>query len=532
MVGFERKRSSVVELDSIGLLGADGVLDNKQLERIKTIRNNWNFYEGFHWEDVQPTGKPEITFNYCRAFCDKFVSFELGKSFTIKLDTQEEVIVTDEPYTIDKDDEKVAISGRTLFEYLSDVWIDNKQNLFCSEMGIMKSVTGEAWVQVTYQSPDELDDPFEEYPNGRIKVSLKNTGNVFPEYDPHDKDKLVKLTLMYPIEEEEKTFYGGRKSTTKVIFKQVWTKDMIQEFRGAINTANYPNPYSTIPFIQIRNISVANKEYGKSDLEDLIPLNVEYNLKASDVSEILDYHASPVTILFGAKQSSIEKGANKMWGGIPKDARVENLELKSDLTASTVYLANIKKAMCEVAGIPEQCLGGEQNISNTSGIALHYINLPLIDKTNIKKASTENALETINKLIILISLREGLITNPNNVPLREFCYNEVTIPDTLPKDMLIEMQQIQAEMAVGLESRKGAMARLGRENIDAKLDEIDEDMEKNPALYGLEVTPELNSGMTNGEDTQPLVKKKSASNLGENIPLNIKSADEIDRRHR
>ena len=515
MIGFERKRSSIAELDSIGLVGLEENLDYKQLDRIKNIRKNWNFYEGFHWEDMPPSDKPEITFNYCRAFCDKFVSFELGKSFTMKLGSEEKTIVTEDK--------------RTLFEYLEDVWVDNNQNQFCSELGLMKSVTGEAWVQVTYLSPDELDDPFEEYPKGRVRVSLKSSGNVFPEFDPHDKDKLVKLTLMYPIEISEPKIFG-RTTKKKVLFKQVWTRDSIAEFEGSLNTAIYPNNYGVIPFIQIKNIAVANKEGGKSDLEDIIPLNIEYNLKCSDISEILDYHASPVTVLYGAKQQNIEKGANKMWGGLPKDARMENLSLQSDLAASNIYIDKIKTAMCEVAGIPESCLGGQQHFSNTSGIAMHHINLPLIDKNNLKKASSENGLEILNKLIILISLKEGVITNTNNAPLRDFCYNEVTIPDTLPKDMLIEMQQIQAEMAVGLESRKGAMARLGRENIDQRIVEIDVDRKANPEVYGMEV-PQINSGMTNGEESEKL-KKKSGKDLGADDPLHIMSADVIDRRHR
>lgn len=37
--------------------------------------------------------------------------------------------------------------------------------------------------------------------------------------------------------------------------------------------------------------------------------------------------------------------------------------------------------MCEIGGVPETVLGGAQAISNTSGVALQYINLPLIEKT-------------------------------------------------------------------------------------------------------------------------------------------------------
>ena len=63
-------------------------------------------------------------------------------------------------------------------------------------MGQMKSITGEAWVQVRYFEPDEIDDPFNEYPDGRIKLLLMPTSVVFPEYDPHQKGVLTKLTII------------------------------------------------------------------------------------------------------------------------------------------------------------------------------------------------------------------------------------------------------------------------------------------------------------------------------------------------
>ena len=122
--------------------------------------------------------------------------------------------------------------------------------------------------------------------------------------------------------------------------------------------------------------------------------------------------------------------------------------------------------------------------------------------------NTEDGLEALNKLIILVSVLEGLIKKPTEVPNRDFFYTECTLPDTLPKDMLMELQQIQQEMKMGLESRRNAMKRIGKENIEELIREIDEDMKENPCIYG-HVDPNdprhmmqeqsLNSGFTNGQ---------------------------------
>lgn len=494
MIGFERRRD-FDDFFNTSLIGVQGELDNKQVERLKKIKRAFNFYEGYHWEEMPEMDTPELTINYCRAFVNKFVAFELGKSFTMSThNSMEDVVVTDD--------------GRNSFEYLEDVWEDNDKFRLITDIGQMKSITGESWLQVRYFSPEELEDPFGEYPNGRVRVMLLPTSVVFPEFDPHDRDKITRVTIMYTYEKIIRTGILGKLTKKQVLYKQIWTKDECVVIDDGQEPVTFPNKYGVIPFVLIRNLTVVGRNEGLSDLEDIIPLNVELNLKESNVSEIIDYHAAPITIVYGAKVGNLEKGANKMWGGLAKDARVENLELNGDLGASQGHISNLKLQMCEVGGIPETVLGGAQAISNTSGVALQYINLPLIERTRVKKLNTENGIEAINKLILLVSVLEGLIHKPADIPNRDFFYTDCSIPDTLPKDMLLELQQIQQEMKIGIESRKNAAKRMGKENIEILLEEIDEDIEKNPCLYG-HIDPndprhamqeqQINSGMTNGQ---------------------------------
>jgi hypothetical protein len=494
MLGFERTRS-FNDLSNANLVGLQGELDAKQSERLSRIRRYWNFYEGYHWEELAEQEGTEMTVNYCRAFVNKYVSFELGDSFT---------------YGVHKNAENAIVTpdGKTLFEYIESVWVDNKQYNFSTEFGQMKSVTGESWVQVKYVAQGEEPDPFNKYPNGRIRLILLPTHTVFPEYAEHDRDRLVKVTIMYMYEAtEQPTFLRGKASKKQVIYKQVWTDKECVIYDGDKEPQHFVNRYGFIPFVKTNNLDIAGKSEGVSDLEDLIPLNTAYNLKESNMSEILDYHAAPVTLVFGAKIGNLEKGANKLWGGMPKDAKVQNLELNGDLGASRLFAENLKLAMCEIGGMPESTLGGSQAISNTSGVALQYMNLPLIDRTKIKKNNTEDGIERINEMMLLVSLYEGLIFKPENLPLRELLYTEVAIPDTLPKDTLLELQQIQIEMQLGLENRKGAMRRLGKENIETYMIEIDREREEHPEFYGSE-SPQLNSGMTNGETPKEMYNKE------------------------
>lgn len=471
----------------LGIVSLDSDLTAEEKSRIDRIRVARNFYEGYHWEGDKTSDKPEVTHNFCSRFVNKFVAFEMGKGFNIKTHKLMEKI-------------EVTEDGMTMFEYLTQVWTDNNQMVFCTELGQEKSVAGEAWVRCAFEDVGSFEDPFNEYPKGRIRLTIIPTIYVFPLYDPVDKDKMLSLTIKFPIEIITQTPYLHREKREKVLYKEIWTKDTYETWSGKEKDEEHSgeNKYGLIPFVQIKNLALTGKTEGRGDLEDLIPLNIEYNMKKSDVSEIIDYHASPVTLVFGAKIGSLEKGANKLWGGLPKDAKVNNLELQGDLGATQNYIAGIKNDMCEIGSIPVQALGGSQAVSNTSGVALHYLNSPLIDQVDMKRMLTENGLERLNKMIILISLLEGLIIRGDTTTISnsQFYWNEVTLPDNLPKDRLIEIQMILQELGAGLEDRQGAMERLGKEDVEEYIKRIDADREKHPDLYAPK--GQVNSGMNNG----------------------------------
>ena len=539
-----RYNTGLEETLNIGGLVSQGDLTNQETLRLERIKEAWNFYEGYHWEGIDDLDSPQVTFNYCRPFVNKFVAFEFGKGFTIKTpmaldnkgvtvgDTKIDVSVKDDngdgvisPEELENTPEKLV--EKTVNDFLNSVWDTNNRDELCVEIGQTKSITGEAWVKVSFESPEDLDDPFEEYPNGRLRLTCIPTQFVFPTFNPHDKDRLDSLLIMYPIEKRVETgLLFKRSSTTTVIYKELWTKDEIIVYEDKEETDRMENPYGIIPFVQIKNFPIAGRTYGMGDLDDVIPLNVELNTKRSDISEIIDYHSAPITCVFGAKIGNLEKGANKVWGGLPKDAKVANLELQGDLGASTNYADSLKTAMCEIGGVPETVLGGANAISNTSGVALQYMNLPLIERTRVKRLCTKTGFETVNKMILHIAILEGLIEKPENISKKDFLYNEVTLPDTLPKDELLELQKLESEMKLGLECRHGALERMGREDIPNKLNEIDKEREEHPELFNpmlqtvwyqnqlQQQTPQVNSGMTNGQTPLEQVRIETTGQNG------------------
>jgi hypothetical protein len=196
-----------------------------------------------------------------------------------------------------------------------------------------------------------------------------------------------------------------------------------------------------------------------------------------------------VTVIVGAKASNLEKGAKKVWGGLPKDAQVFNLEGGgSGIQGALQYLATLKTSMHELMNVPETALGQVQPISNTSGVALSIQFQPLMNRWAQKSAQYGAGLEKINELVLLnlaIKEPETFQYNPEtdgpigqgqldrldiNDPLTFISYAH--FPQPLPLDQIVLLNELSQKMSMGLESKEGALRALGEEFPDEKLAEI------------------------------------------------------------
>ena len=390
--GMFNRMSTGFNLANPNLIALGHYMTADDLARLRHYMENWNFYDGFHYENIEPSDKPEVTQNWCRRFVHKFVSAEFNSGFTMNFNEKVEEIV---------------------LPFVDKVWKENKKEVLCQEIGQMKSVTGDAFVHVHYEpkyitvngkqviNPD-FDDPFDEYEKGKITLFLVPSSICYPVFkDGYDTSTMESCTIMFPVREKSATL-GSSNATRYKIHRYIYTKDYIEFWIDGEQIARQENKYGVIPIVHFKNLPLAGRNFGLSDLDDIIPINVEMNLKNSDTSEILDYHAAPITAIFGARIGQLDKGANKVWGGLPKDAKIQNIELHSDLKAASDYRESLKTAMFQIGGMPELAIGGGNVASNLSGVALHIAFMPLIDTVNAKRACTKEAIRQINKLIIKI----------------------------------------------------------------------------------------------------------------------------------
>jgi hypothetical protein len=433
--------------------------------RLNRYSSCWAWYLGHHWSHRREMGEQQITMNYVRTFADYIVNFTFGKSVQFRCPEQNAAIIP---------------------HLLSKVWeVDNDKHKTLWEMGQLAGVTGDCFVKIAYEEP--WVDTIGILHSGRTRIIPINPAHAFPEYHPHDRDRLLRFKLKY-------RFWGTSPEGTRQVytFTEILTDEMVEQYVNDELIDQYPNPIGTIPIVHIPNVTISSSPWGQADIWDIIPLNREMNEKMTEVSDIINYHAAPVTIITGAKASSLERGAKKVWAGLPKDAKVFNLEASGELAGALEYIQFLKKAMHEITGVPETALGESQPISNTSGVALAIQYQPMMNRYYMKKVHFSKGLVRINELII----RTQAVHEPESLqwnsmlaappeadqqtvldPHDPLTYmTSIHWPEPLPTDVLIKLNELQAKMALGLESKRGALRELGEEFPNEKMAEVYEEL--------------------------------------------------------
>ncbi|MEK6862465.1 MAG: phage portal protein [Nanoarchaeota archaeon] len=431
-------------------------LDNYEESRMMEVIQYWHFYQGSHWLWRREQGEPQQTINYAKAVVDIGVDFLMGNSFSIssKLDENKEELVP----------------------LINEIWDDNDRDLLSQELALIGGVTGDAWIEITW------DENLK-----RVVITVLDSTVVYPFWNPHNKDEMLQCSITYPAWKKKGNDPDGADlwvnpsnnrsaELTMYRYKKVYTPEMIREYHDDMQVDEYPNPIGMIPLAHIKNLPTTHN-YGMSDLKDIIGLNREFNEKLTNVSDIINYHSAPTTIIYGARATSLEKSANKIWSGLPKDARVENLELQTDLGALQKFLMDMKLAIHEVASIPQQAFGDIQPVSNTSGVALQVMYHPIVRKTKKKRLTYAKGIRDANILIIkYLDVYQVLdfkgLKNPYSTII-EF-------PPMLPKDELLSMQLQLEKLNAGLTSRPQVLREeynWSEEKIDMILGEADAEKE-------------------------------------------------------
>lgn len=376
-------------------------LEQMEFLRLQRYRQHWRFYYGKHWDFAREDGDPLITLNYFKKIIDKGASFLVGRGFNLK---------TPEPL------------NNVTAPFLREVWKKNHMQKLQWDMAIMGGVSGDVFVLVTYEEPSAIEKRIFPFSKGRIVLNLLGSEQVFPDWNPLNKREMRSVrieTLFYDPSPATNMGKDDRSSAGRQLnlrrYSQIITPTTITEHLHGEEPRTRPNILGEISLVHIKNLPAPNEPYGLPDCLETIDTNRELNEKTTDISDVVNYNAAPITVITGAKAKQLERGPRQIWSGLPEKAQVYNLKLEGDLGAAKEYVDFVKEAMLELSDTPEGSLGKMQTISNTAGVALHMQYGPLMEKTFKKRAQYEPGIEKINYFILRIGHILGMIKLPFDI---------------------------------------------------------------------------------------------------------------------
>ena len=454
-------------------------------DRLSRYREFMRFYRGKHWNHTRDINEPLVTMNYCRRFVDAQVNFLMKGGFS--------VVIPDDPATSAKEDE----DREFVRLMLERTWERNRKELVAFEMAQMGAVTGDVFLRVSWEDTDPIEPPY-------ARVDVLPSQFVFPSFGgPHgvDRKKVNSVLVIFPRFKNGEVLssnrFGDMPTHSVEWYAERWFKNEVIIYEPDGTETRRSNPLNEIPIVHIPNYAVAGEFYGRSDLADVIDLQKEFNEKSTDISDVINYHGSPVTIVKGAKITQLERGPNRMWG-LPENAEVSNLALNGELSASLEYLDRIKKAMHEISGVPEIALSSDLNTRETgASVAMRY--MPMLETRQVKIQTYGAGLRLVNRLIMKMAAiaDQQFATLFNKLDISNRYRNEIIFPSPLPRDESIELDRARVRLELGLTSKRYEMQQMGFSQRE--IEKIQEDIEEEK-MEAAELEFEVGRTLVQGEE--------------------------------
>jgi len=421
---IQRALNGIAPLDVSGQLAAATEDAASRLNRYRLLKR---FYTQENENRIREDGDLSVIFNYCKKTITTGTDWLVGAGWEVRCPKGYETVAA----------------------YLNRVWAANKHLVLLELLGQSGGLYGDAFLMVSVSTQDKSNPP-------KIVIAPIQPNYCFPVWESvAGQSKLTSVMIQYP--------QNGKKpdGSPYSLYTLYITPETYEVWLDRDSQGEQPNQFGEVNVIHIPNQVSIDTPFGSSDLQELGSVNTILNSITNKTVQIIDYHAEPTTCIFGAKVSSLEKGAGRLWSNLPVDGKVENLALNTDLAAIYNLRESLKKEISELGEIPRVALDpSDYHFTNTSGIAMQLMFLPLITKTTRKHRVYGAALQQANTLILKAAkLLEVFPVLPESE--QDFDgTTELVFKSLLPRDVQAETDLAVKKVEMGVWSRAEAIRQL------------------------------------------------------------------------
>jgi hypothetical protein len=290
-----------------------------------------DFYRGNQWSEARRPGERRITINYARAFIQKQASYLMGKPIQFELISN-------------SDDQAGDDLAAKCEQALREIWDDNGLALVDYDAAVDAAVLGDGAFKVSLQAA-RSDDPLRvagsgEVGNRRVCVRSVDVNGLDAGFRDDDLRSLLWVSEQYQLKgAAARATYGADLldsvglgpwvlgDADEALLVEKWTNEIYCVTYRNVTLIESENPYGFIPYLIFPNRSVPRSPWGEADLEDVMPLASELNIRTSVLSQLLQMSGNPPLVLENVDDTEgLRVGPGAIWT-LPEGSKAYLLEL-------------------------------------------------------------------------------------------------------------------------------------------------------------------------------------------------------------
>lgn len=335
-------------------------------------------------------------------------------------------------------------------EYVDQVWDANKRQILLHKTAQLGGTFGTCYVKIL---PDGIQD-------GIPRLIALNPMWLSIDTMPEDVEAVRRYTVRYNYQDDQYNIVSRKEVTERVavgadgeIPVTTW---VVREYMSSkqtggrwVLTNETPWPFPFPPIHHWQNLPDALSCYGLSDIDDIIPVQDRFNFANSNFSKILRYHGHPKTWYSGAVLGDRASwGADEMIGFRGDNAKVENLEMKSDLASSRLFMNDLRQILFDISRTVDMASVADR-VGSLTNFGLRTLMMDALSKLGTKRMLYGDGLTEINRRLLSL--------NGVSEPKR----STIIWPNPLPEDEKDEADTIKVDLENGLVSHQTASEKRG-----------------------------------------------------------------------
>jgi hypothetical protein len=461
--------------------------------------------------DYDPT---RYTTNYFKSFIQRKARWQMGGHHGINvkpqdIDPREDTAAPD--YEPSPAQEAEFERARGYEELLYQLWDENKMREELSKAARDRLIAGRVAIKLVYNPK-----------TGKLVWRFRPDTEVVPVFSDDDFEDMIACHFVKTVQKK------GEPDLIRVqtfelregecyVYENIYTQDMQLE---KVIQAPTPMAIEFIPVVLVPVAELTGKSVDNKEVDDMMEITNILNQLNEDAIDSLKFEMFPITAFINVPEGTsdnadvtpgamIEIGSSHIEGvGAP---RIEKIE--SNFTWGEIFdeqYSRLKGALHEITNLPN-IVPQELNFGGLNGEALHVLFHSIIKETQDHWLVWDSRLRELHeKSVKYLQARTGDTNfSYDKQVVRAIGDNydhEINFVLPLPDDRAALVELLIGEVTAGFESQRGAIERLGVDDVNLKVAEINNEKQKKQEqafdLYGEEpnTTPRQANNNNNEEE--------------------------------